>query len=181
MSNFNTVYKMTPRPQEVWVCNIERTQELSRRINSRSYPTNKLSVNIEPRAVQTNRVHFPMLDTRKKSNVTVENRGVFCSKRIFSPGDSAPYNGYATKINDESKLRNIIFPIQNGLQSKYIPNMTSDLYMNHRQISGRSELNPHPNLFKEDNYKTEPPCYQEQIGIQTFNNCTKVQIKNIKY
>ena len=59
--------------------------------------------------------------------------------------------------------------------------MTSDLYMNHRQISGRSELNPHPNLFKEDNYKTEPPCYQEQIGIQTFNNCTKVQIKNIKY
>ena len=29
MSNFNTVYKMTPRPQEVWVCNIERTQELS--------------------------------------------------------------------------------------------------------------------------------------------------------
>lgn len=180
MSNFNSIYKITPRPEEVWICNVERTQELSRRINKRSYPSDKLPVNMECRAVQTNRVHFPMLDARKKCNVNLENRGIFSSERIFSPGDSAPYNGYANKVNDESRLRNIIFPIQNGLQSKYIPNMTSDLYMNHRQIGGRNELNPHPNLFKEDDFKTKPPCYNGQIGTETFNNNTRVQLRNIK-
>ena len=181
MSNFNTVYGMTPRPEEVWICNMERTQELSRRMNVRNYPSDKLPINIDPRAVQTKRVHFPILDARKKSNVNLENRGIFCSKRIFSPGDSAPYNGYANKINDESKLKNIIFPIQKGLQSKYIPNMTSDLYMNHRQIVGRNELNPYPNLFREEVYKTEAPCYYEQVGTKTFHNNTKVQLKNIKF
>ena len=79
MSNFNSIYKITPRPEEVWICNVERTQELSRRINTRSYPSDKLPINMECRAVQTKRVHFPMLDARKKCNVNLENRGIFSS------------------------------------------------------------------------------------------------------
>ena len=58
--------------------------------------------------------------------------------------------------------------------------MTSDLYMNHRQIAGRNELNPYPNLFKEDVFKTKPPCYNDQIGIETFYNNTREQLRNAK-
>tara|TARA_B100000795_G_C22640306_1_gene376195 strand:- start:157 stop:702 length:546 start_codon:yes stop_codon:yes gene_type:complete len=180
MADFNSVYKMTPKPEEIWICNIDRTQELSRRINKRRYPDAKMSVNIAPRAVQTQRVHFPMLDSRKVSNVNMENRGVFDNEKIFSPGDSAPFNGFASKIDDESNLKNIIYPIQDGFQSKYIPNMTSDLFMNHRLVAGRNEVNPHTGLFEEHEYFTKPPCYRDQIGTEIFNNCTKVQIKNIK-
>ena len=50
--------------------------------------------------------------------------------------------------------------------------MTSDLYMNHRQIGGTNVLNPYPNLFKEETHNTEPPCYWEQI-------VTKTQLKTL--
>ena len=96
---------------EAYICNIDRTHELSRRMNKRVYSTAKLPVSFDPRPVATNRVHFPMLDARKKSNVALENRGFFDSQRVFSPGDAAPFNGFMNKVDDESKLRNIIFPM----------------------------------------------------------------------
>ena len=63
-------------------------------------------------------------------NVSRSHIGFFCSKETFSPGNLAPFNGYMRKIDDESKLKNIIFPNQRATQSKFIPSSTSDLYFN---------------------------------------------------
>lgn len=165
---------------EAYICNIGRTHDLSRRINKRVYPSEKLPVSIEPRPVATNRVHFPMLDSRKKSQVSLENRGVFDNQRIFSPGDLGPFNGYMSKIDDESKLRNIIFPLQMGAQSKFIPGSDSDLFNNEMYAVGRKEYNPHVGLYKEEKFDPVIPCNTEQIGFKTFNNHTRQQTKNMK-
>jgi len=172
---------LTPRPTEAWICNRKRTLDLSKRMNNRIYASNNLHMNLEPRAVQTKRVQFPILDARKKPMVDLENRGIFCSKTTFSPGDSAPFNGYMKKVDDESKLLNIVFPIQNGLQSKFIPGMTSDLFINSNLVVGRNEVNPHVGLFEKNKYNTQGPCFGNQIGQDLFHNNTKVQLKNVKY
>ena len=165
---------------EAYVCNIGRTHDLSRRMNKRVYSNEKLPVSFDPRPVATNRVHFPMLDARKKSNVALENRGFFDSQRIFSPGDLAPFNGYMSKVDDESKLRNIIFPMQKGVQSKFIPNSNSDLYNNEKYVIGRKEYNPYVGLFKKENFNPVIPCNTSQIGFETFHNHTRQQTKNMK-
>ena len=62
------------------------------------------------------------------------------------------------KVDDESKLRNIIFPLQKGIQSKFVPNSTSDLYSNEIFIAGRKEYNPYPRLFKQEKFSPVTPC-----------------------
>tara|TARA_B100000795_G_scaffold256417_1_gene228813 strand:- start:2003 stop:2506 length:504 start_codon:yes stop_codon:yes gene_type:complete len=161
------------------VCNIDRTHDLSRRINKRMYPTNPIPVGFSPRPVQTKQVQFPILDCRKKPTVPLEDRGVFCEKRIFTPGDSAPFNGYMSKVDDESKLYNIIFPDQPGFQSKFIPGMESDLYINEYLVKGREEVNPYPGLFHTEKFN-ESNNQSDQIGFKTFNNHTRQQTKNLK-
>ncbi len=165
---------------EAYVCNIGRTHDLSRRMNKRVYASEKLPISIEPRAVATNRVQFPMLDARKKSRVALENRGVFDNQRVFAPGNLAPFNGYMSKIDDESRLRNIIFPLQSGAQSKFIPGSNSDLFNNELYTVGRKEYNPHVGLFKKEKFNPVIPCNTSQIGFETFNNHTRQQTKNMK-
>jgi hypothetical protein len=165
---------------EAYVCNMSRTHELNRRINKRVYPSEKLPISIEPRPVATNRVQFPMMDSRKKSIVSLENRGIFDSQRVFSPGDLGPVNGYMSKIDDESKLRNIIFPLQSGAQSKFIPGSNSDLFNNEMYIVGRNEYNPYNGLSKKEKFNPVIPCNTNQIGFETFNNHTRQQTKNMK-
>ena len=159
--------------REAYVCNIGRTHDLSRRMNKRVYPSEKLPVAFTPRPVATNRVHFPMLDCRKKSSVKLENRGVFDSQRVFAPTSLAPFNGYMNKIDDESKLRNIIFPLQKGIQSKFIPGSSSDLYNNEFYVVGRKEYNPHVGLFKKENFVTLASQYRDYIKNKTWINKTK--------
>jgi hypothetical protein len=165
---------------EAYVCNIGRTHDLSKRINKRVYASEKLPVSFDPRPVATNRVHFPMLDARKKSSVTLENRGFFDSSRVFSPGNLAPFNGYMKSIDDESKLKNIIFPMQKGIQSKFIPSSNSDLYNNEKYVAGRKEYNPYTGLFHQENFNPVIPCNTNQIGFETFHNHTRQQTKNLK-
>ena len=165
---------------EAYICNIGRTQELSRRMNKRVYPSSKLPIGFDPRPVQTNRVVMPILDARKKSAVPLENRGFFSGERIFSPGDLAPYNGYMKKVDDESKLLNIIFPNQNAPQSKFIPDTKSDLYDNSYLAVGRKEDIKYHDLFQKTNFNPTIPCNTNQIGFETFHNHTRQQTKNLK-
>tara|TARA_A100001011_G_scaffold262910_2_gene271433 strand:+ start:2547 stop:3071 length:525 start_codon:yes stop_codon:yes gene_type:complete len=166
--------------REAYVCNIGRTHDLSRRMNKRRYPSQKLPVGFTPRPVQTKRVKFPMLDARKKSNVLIENRGVFSEKRTFAPGNLAPFNGYMASVDDESKLYNIVFPTQKGLQSKFIPGMTSDLFRNDAYVVGRQENNPYPGLFEQQNFNEFMPNRTTEIGFENFYNHTRQQTKNLK-
>jgi hypothetical protein len=165
---------------EAYVCNMGRTQQLNSRINNRIYPSSKLPVSFDVRPVQTKHVLFPILDCRKKPMVQVENRGFFDDSQTFSPGDSAPFNGYMKKIDDESKLKNIVFPNQKSVQSKFIPGSNSDLFRNDMYTVGRNEYNPYPGLFKEENFRPVIPCNTRQIGFETFNNHTRQQTKNLK-
>ena len=162
---------------EAYICNIGRTQELSRRMNKRVYPSSKLPVGFDPRPVQTNRVLMPILDARKKSAVPLDNRGFFSSERTFSPGDLAPYNGYMKNVDDESKLLNIIFPNQNAPQSKFIPDTKSDLYDNSYLAVGRKEEQQFPGLFQEQTFAPFNPNTCD-LGGNLFNNSTRVQLMN---
>ena len=84
------------------------------------------------------------------------------------------------KIDDESKLKNIIFPNQRATQAKFIPNSTSDLYSNNYLIVGRQENNPYPGLFRDEVFKPVKPCNTDQIGFERFYNHTRQQTKNLK-
>lgn len=165
---------------EALVCNINRTHDLSRRMNSRRYPSDPLPVGFNPVPSRTRMVQFPLLDCRKKATVEIENRGIFCEKRTFAPGNLAPFNGYMKKVDDESRLRNIIFPMQKGLHSKFIPGLTSDLYINEYLVKGREEQNPYGLLFHKETFNPVIPCNTNDIGFETFHNHTRQQTKNLK-
>ena len=164
---------------EAYVCNINRTQELSRRMNRRVYPSENLQVAFIPRPVETKRVLFPILDARKKFK-KLENRGFFSSERVFSPGDKAPYNGFMSKVDDESKLRNIIFPIQTAPQSKFIPDTKSDLYDSNYLAVGRKEQMLYPQLYANQKFDSVIPCNSDQIGNDLFYNHTRQQTKDLR-
>jgi hypothetical protein len=104
---------------------------------------------------------------------------IYNSENVFNPGTSAPYSGYATNINKESELKNQIYALQSCSQSVYVPSSKSDLYMNYGLSSQNTPQNyPHSLLFKEENYNDFNPN-QYNIGVDLFNNNTRVQIKNI--
>ena len=98
----------------------------------------------------------------------------------FSPGNSLPFDGYQKNIDTESKLRDIIFPMQKCVQSKFIPDTSSDLFNNSyltqtsKPVTMTNQL-----LFRNEAFNPFNPnmC---NIGNDTFNNNTRVQVKNYK-
>ena len=90
MSNFNTVYGMTPRPEEVWICNMERTQELSDRMYGRNMPSHQLGAAYFARPVDTYATVFPMLECHKPTTVVKAKFPQYSQTKMFNPGQSAP-------------------------------------------------------------------------------------------
>jgi len=164
---------------EVSICNINRTHDLDKRIEKRFYPDRALQMEYSVRPTKTRQVLFPILDCHKACFNDVQNNGIHDPMKHFSPGDRAPFNGYMNKIDDESKLRNIIFPLQRGVQSKYIPSSESDLFTTQNIVSGRQVENPHTLLFNRESYQTKKPENLDKVGNLVFNNHTLNQIKNL--
>ena len=165
----------------VYYCNQNRTTELSERIYSRHQATIPMQMNFDPRAVNTRRVVMPIIDCIKPSFEKVERRPTFNTKLNFAGGASSlPFNGYQSNIDTESKLKNINFALQAAPQSKFIPNSKSDLY-NTSYLTPPIEKVKMTNqlLFRNETFNPFNPnmC---NIGNDTFNNNTRVQVKNYK-
>lgn len=163
----------------------ERMDQIDKGIESRRKGTHQLDMVFDPRPVHTRRVIFPVVDCYKESRTQIITNIPYNQHHQFNPASSAPFSGYATYIDDDNRLKNLFSPLQKGTaQGLYIPSSKSDLY-NHRT------LRPTSNFLEEGNERNllfvnyndfdtfNPNTYNDKIGIETFNNNTRVQRRGV--
>ena len=158
----------------------QRTEELNERIAYRNLPSGPLQAQFDIRPTSTKYAFMPIFDRRAIPTVSIQTLPPYSNAVTFSPGNGgAPWSGFATNINEESRLRNQFYALQRGAeQSNYIPPKNSDMYES--KIFAQQSTQAFPLLF--DNPKFEPfnpnPCPTD-CGINFFDNCTRQQIKEI--
>jgi len=158
---------------------MERTEDLNKRIIDRQFSDYPLEPNYEPRPVPTKYSIFPIVDRRKPVKETRLDYPVHDPYVNFNPGSgSAPIKGYFKNVDTETVLRSQTFSRQNTGHNVYVPSSKSDLY-NVTVISSPSEQ-PYPLLFaKPALEKTLHPNVEDSnIGKNIFFNPTRVQLRN---
>ena len=161
-----------------YICNLNRTQELSNRMYNRNVPSHMLQAKFGMRPVSTKYAIMPIVDQRPLSNVPIIQQPTYNTQTQFNPGDTeGPWSGFASKIDDESKLRNIYFALQHCEQPNYVPSSQSDLYKVH--IDSKPQVNPFPYLSENEEFAPFNPnvC---NVGHDFFNNSTRVQRMDAK-
>tara|TARA_Y100000590_G_C15662348_1_gene993157 strand:+ start:635 stop:1135 length:501 start_codon:yes stop_codon:yes gene_type:complete len=155
-------------------CSDKRVEDLNTRIYRRNVPSGKLQPLFDPRSVPTRYTTMPIIDSKTKANTFIEKLPIYSPHKTFNPGYRGPISGY--KIDQDSRLRNIFFPLQKCPQRYYVPSTTSDLYNFSMMI--RPVHMTHNLLFKEETFEPFNPnkC---RTGENLFHNHTKYQIKNI--
>lgn len=171
---------MSNAVQGVYYCNQYRTLQLSNRMYERNVPGVPLQMNYETRPVDTKFKVFPILDCRMPSYTKCERRPIYNTRHMFAGSSQAlPFNGYQAKVDTESALKNIIFPLQECPQSKFIPGTRSDMY-NTTYLTPPIETTKMTNnlLFKQEKFAPFNPnmC---NLGKDRFNNFTRIQVKNL--
>jgi hypothetical protein len=161
-----------------YICNLERTEELNNRIYDRNIPSHQLQTNFGIRSISTKYDYLPIFDKYKPSATPIIRQPIYNPENTFNPGnDFGPWSGYASNVNNESKLRNQFFAHQRGApQATYIPSSTSDMYQ--VKAVGRYEEQPYPELFASQHFDTFNPN-THNLGYNIFDNCTRQQIKNL--
>lgn len=159
--------------------NLQRTAELNERISERNIPSTPLEPSFSVRPVSTKYDMMSVIDRREKSSIPIKKQSVYSVNKVFNPGTAqAPWDGFANRINDESRLRNQYFALQRCDNSVYIPPSTSDMY--NVNVGGRIEKQTHKLLFKTDDLGYfNPNPDSDNVGNNIFNNCTREQIKNM--
>ncbi len=169
----------------VYYCNNERVDELNERISDRNLPSDKMQIVFDPRPQTTRRMMYPAFHTQSLDVTTpIELQKPFNPFTQFNPGSRAPFSGYATNIDQESRMKNIFMPIQKYTgQTQYVPSTKSDLYnMKHlKSIRSKDNTNeiPHSELFREQEFSPFNPN-ECNIGNDLFNNHTRMQTRNIE-
>ena len=166
----------------VLICNNERVEELNERILARNYPSSTLEPQFQSRSQPTRYVHFKTIDNNQC--VITNKTEPYCIRKTFNPGTrNAPWSGYVNNIDEESRLRCQLVPLQNEDYLAYIPKDTSDLYVNKFKPSynieeqgdlANSQLFDKPNLSVSQNVE-EASC---NLTTKIFNNDTRQQLKN---
>jgi hypothetical protein len=157
----------------------QRTEELNQRMASRNIPSNKLQAQFDIRSVSSKYAKMPIVDRRENHNEPIQHMPTYDISTTFNPGNAqGPWSGFATNINNESRLRNQFFALQKGAgQSSYIPSAHSDLYV-HRPIPATPSQQPFPDLFAQPSFENFNPC-PTGLGGNFFENCTRQQIKEL--
>lgn len=152
-------------------------------IYSRNIPSGTMTMNFSSIPVSTKCTTFPIFN----NNVSTFNdnqsigtpNNVYNTETNFFPGTDKPnFDGFCINIDKESLLRNQFFALQSGDQSKYFPSSNSDMYVltNHNDYNVMDKNNK---SFTESNFNQFNPNISNKIGNLTFNNSTRVQLKNI--
>ena len=129
--------------------NVKRDAELSERIFLRNVANKDVQMYFDPRAVQSRFQVFPCEDVRPKVDEPIVITDHYDTTKNFLPGDGAPFEGYARKVEDESKLRNIMFPLQKSYQCQYVQPTTSDMY--EVKVAGSSNKMPSDIIYYLEN------------------------------
>ena len=161
----------------VYIKHTERVDDLNNRIYSRNVPSGNIQASINTRPVSTKYSLMPIMDVRAKPTVELDKCNPYNSSETFNPGSSkGPWSGFSSNINDESRLRNQFFAIQNCEKSLYVPSSQSDLY--EVKVVGRNEIQPFNDLFrKPDLAPFNPNLYN--VGYNFFSNNTRQQMKDV--
>lgn len=156
-----------------------RTEELNQRISSRNIPSNQLQAQFDIRPVSSKYAKMPIVDRHENHIEKIQVVPTYDIAETFNPGNAqGPWSGFATNINNESRLRNQFFALQKGAgQSCYIPSKDSDLYVQ-RIIPTTASQQQFPDLFTKPNFEVFNPC-PTGLGVKFFENCTRQQIKEL--
>ena len=160
----------------IYFCNSERVEELNNRIANRNIPSQKLQAQFDIRPVSSKYAIMPIFDRRATPTVPIEQMPTYSLANTFNPGSGqAPWSGFATNIDDDSRLRSQFFALQKCDQAYYIPPTTSDLYK--VEVTGQPIQQPFPDLFTNQHFSPFNPntC---GVGGNFFDNCIRQQIKN---
>lgn len=162
----------------VYICNIEREQQLNNRIYERNIPSEPLKPEFSPRPQQTKFTILGKQSPAKPDICPASNSYVnYTPSKVFNPGNAqAPWYGFASNVNTESSLRNQFFALQDCDQGKYIPSTESDLYK--ATIISQPMPQPHPHLFRHEDFAPHQPntC---GIAKDLFHNHTHQQLKDM--
>lgn len=157
-------------------------EQTNHRIYDRNIPSQPLQPYLDVRPVMTKYSYFPIVDPRSEVKVPLQQMPVYNQHTVFNPGNTqGPWSGFASNVNLESELRNQIFALQKCSQSVYVPNSSSDLYQYSFQPSNHVAKNPHSMLFASEKFNNfDPNPAPKVVGTNMFNNCTRVQVKEIE-
>jgi len=156
-----------------------RTEELNQRISSRNIPSNQLQAQFDIRPVSSKYAKMPIVDRHENHIEKIQVVPTYDIAETFNPGNAqGPWSGFATNINNESRLRNQFFALQKGAgQSTYIPSKQSDLYVQ-RRIPTTASQQQFPDLFTKPTFEEFNPSPPE-LGVKFFQNFTRQQIKEL--
>lgn len=134
----------------VLFCNINRVEELNKRISDRNIPSHSLKPTFSVRPQSTKQSIFPIIHFKTKPTERLLYYKNNTPGETFNPGTGmGQYSGYSKEINTESILQNRIFANQRCEQSVYVPSSRSDLYNSHLCINNVDNTQPHPGLFEK--------------------------------
>ena len=165
--------------QSLFICNMDRTDELNQRILARNIPSGDLDILIESRPQPTKYVHLQTVDNNQC--MVSEKKEAYNITQTFNPGTgNGPWTGFMNKIDDESVLRNQMTPLQNNDHLVYIPKDTSDLYRNTMPYLASVD-SQFIHLFEKpvvSNTSNENLESNINLATNIFNNDTRQQLKD---
>ena len=91
---------------DVYYCQMNRTQQLSDRLYHRNIPSHQMGMSYFSRPVDTYATTLPILDCHKKSTVNKAQFPPYNQTAMFNPGQGAPNEGYRNNVDIESLLHN---------------------------------------------------------------------------
>ena len=158
----------------------QRTNATNLRTFERNIPSGILQPYLDARPCSTKYTTLSVIDPRKVIKTPLIQRATFNPQQTFNPGnDTAPWAGYASKVNLESELRNQVYALQSSSQSIYVPGSSSSLY-NVKWENKKIMEQPFNDLFKTQQFNSfNPNPYSETIGYEIFNNATRQQLKDV--
>jgi hypothetical protein len=156
----------------------DTTDELNHRLAKRTIPSSQLQPQFSSRPVSTKYSLMPIVDRYAPSAVPIIKHPTYNVENVFNPGNTmSPWSGFSANVNNESLLRNQLFALQTSAQAVYIPSSNSDMYK--VNVGGRNEVQPFPDLFKEEKFEPFNPNTLP-IGSYVFNNSTREQVLRSK-
>jgi len=165
---------MTER--NVKICNLNREKHANEELFKRNLPSTWLKPNFDIYPVPTKYTSMQLMDQRGIPTVQIMNTKPYDPSIVFNPGTSkAPREYLINNIDVESKLRNQIFALQKCDQREYVPEVSSDLYMNYVH-PGKELFTPFTNLQYKNKFNDTNPdrC---NLAPEMFNNHTRTNVK----
>lgn len=171
---------------KLYICNINRTNELNNRMSLRNIPSQALEPQYGIRPVSTKYTTMQILDQRAQPQMPLPKFATYDAETVFNPGTAqAPWSGFSENINTESELRNQFFALQKFEQSYYVPRSSSDLYNAYvpPMHAAVHVEQPHPNLFSAYSNNGDSGIHQDcntpSFTNNKFNNYTRNDVKNV--